>query len=120
MNPHSEVVLEKKVCVFHNNVGLMKNNGKVNVNCYCLISLKQTVKYLLQNCFVKYGSQIFLQAIGFPVGSDLPPFFADLCLFHYESEWIVKMKNIDHHQARTFGHVYRFIDVLNFINDNGF
>ena len=78
------------------------------------------LKYLLQNCFVKYGSQIFLQAIGFPVGSDLCPFFADLCLFHYESECIVKMKNIDHHQARTFGHVYRFIDVLNFINDNDF
>ena len=39
-------------------------------------------------------------------------------LFHYESEWIGKIKNIDHHLAGRFGHVHRFIDDLTAMNDN--
>ena len=47
------------------------------------------------------------------MGSDPAPFFANLFLFHYKSEWIGKMKNIDHIDcARRFGHIYRFMNDL--------
>ena len=45
---------------------------------------------------------------GFPMGSDPAPFFANLFLFRYKSEWIDKMKIIDHHCPRL-GQVRRFI-----------
>ena len=56
--------------------------------------------------------------IGIPMDSDPIPFFANLFLFYYKSDWIGKMKNIERHCARKFGHVYRFIDDLTAMNDN--
>ena len=38
------------------------------------------------------------------MGSDPAPFVANLFSFHYESEWVDKMKNIDD-QARRFGYI---------------
>ena len=64
-------------------------------NCFSQTSLRHAVKYNLENCFFKVASQIF-QVVGIPVSSDPAPFCANLFLFHYESKWIGKMKNIDH------------------------
>ena len=61
---------------------------------------------------------IFRQVIGIPMGSDPAPFFANLFLFHFESEWLDKTKKDNHHRARRFGHAFRFIDDLVAINDN--
>ena len=55
-------------------------------------------------------SFFFCQDIGTEVGSDLAPFFSNLYLFCCKSEWLSKIKHIDHYRARGFGHVYRFID----------
>ena len=52
------------------------------------------------------------------MGSDPATFFANLFLFHYECKWIGQTKNIDHHCAGRFGHVYRFIDGLIPMNYN--
>ena len=67
--------------------------------------------YFLKNYFSKVGTQIF-HAIGIPVGSDPASFFANLVLFHYESEWTCKMENIYHHRAKKIGRIYRFINDL--------
>ena len=63
-------------------------------NRYSQTSLRQAAIYNLENCFFKVTSQIF-QVAGIPVSSDSAPFFANPFLFHYESKWIGKMKNID-------------------------
>ena len=85
---------------------------------YSVTFMKEAVNYVLQNCFFKVGSQILCHFIGIPIGSDLAIFFASLFLFHYKSEWIGKMKHIDHHLARMSRQVYRFIDDLITMNDN--
>ena len=54
----------------------------MNGNHYSPTSLKQAVKYLLENCFFTVGFQIFREVIGIPMGSDSAPFFANLFLFH--------------------------------------
>ena len=64
----------------------------VNSNHYSLTSLTQAVKYLLDKCFFKVGSQIFWQVIRIAMGSDPAPFYANLFLFNYESEWVGKSK----------------------------
>ena len=49
--------------------------------------------------------------------SDPAPFFANLFLFYYESEWLQSLKNGQYQRARKFGNVFRFIDDLIAIND---
>ena len=95
----------------------VKKNSKMNGNFYSLGSLKNAVKYLLDNSFFQVGNNIFRQIIGIPMGSDPAPFFANLFLYYYESEWLTRLKSKDHKKARKFGNVFRFIDDLIAIND---
>ena len=85
----------------------IKNKSQMNGNCYSLKSLKQAVKYLVEKDSFIVGSQRFLQIISIAMGSDTVPFFSNPFFSR-----ISKMKNIDHHRAKRFGHVYRFIDDL--------
>ena len=68
-----------KICVLNNTGYWIKNSNTINSNCSSLISLKQAVKYLLQNCLFKVGSQTFPQVTDIPRGSDPAPFFVNLC-----------------------------------------
>lgn len=54
----------------------------MNGNRYSLKSLKQAVKYLVENGPFKVGTQLFLQIIGITMGSDTAPFFFNPFLFH--------------------------------------
>ena len=66
---------------------------------------------------IQVGSNIFRQKIGIPMGSDPAPFFANLFLFYYESEWLRNIKKTDQCRARKFRNIFRFIDDLVAIND---
>ena len=52
------------------------------------------------------------------MGSDPAPFFANLFLHHYESEWLNLIKNQEYQRARKFSNAFRFIDDLIIINDS--
>ena len=106
-----------RICVANGMAYWVKGNSKMKGNMYSLNRIKDAIKFLLSNCYFLVGSQIFRQKIGIPMGSDPAPFFANLFLFHYESEWLRNVKKTDQRRARKFGNVFRFIDDLVAIND---
>ena len=53
------------------------------------------------------------------MGSDPAPFFANLFLYLYESKWMNELKKNDLIKARKLCNIFRFIDDLNSINDDG-
>ena len=53
------------------------------------------------------------------MGSDPAPFFANLFLYYYESRFIKNLKKTNLPLARKFGNVWRYIDDLGALNDNG-
>ena len=53
------------------------------------------------------------------MGSDPAPFFANLFLFNFESDWIKKQSKINYLSAKKFNYAFRFIDDLIIINDMG-
>ena len=61
---------------------------------------------------------IFRQIIGIPIGSDPAPFFANLFLFYYESEWVKSVSRVDFRRARRLFNCFRFIDDLLALNDH--
>ena len=81
--------------------------------------VKEAVAYLLDQCYFQIGKCLFRQIIGIPMGSDPAPFFANLFLYFYERKWILDLKKKDLAKARKFGSVFRFIDDLNVMNDDG-
>ena len=90
-------------------------NIKDNVIFLNKRQIKDAVAYALFNCYFTVGPKIFCQIIGFPMGSDPAPFFANLFLYFYESIWMNELKEII--EARILCNIFRFIDDLNSIND---
>ena len=88
-------------------------------NLYTKEQIKESLRYLIDNSFFSVGSDLFKQVIGIPMGSDPAPFFANLFLYYYESKWLQSLKTDDYQMARRFGNVFRYIDDLLAINDNG-
>ena len=52
-------------------------------------NLKKAVKYLLQNCYIKFWNKIFGQIIGISMGSEPAPFFASLFYFIMKADGFV-------------------------------
>ena len=86
-------------------------------------SLKMAVKHLIENCFFTVGTCVLKQDIGIPMGIDPAPFWANLFLYTYESEFISNLiksgPNQDKAKARHFHSTKRFIDDLCTLNDGG-
>ena len=71
------------------------------------------VNYLIDNCYVTCGDSLFRQKIGIPMGTDCAPFLANLFLFSYENEWMMRMKQTDPHLARQFCSIHRWLTINN-------
>ena len=77
------------------------------------------IHYLIDNVYVTCGNSLFRQKIGIPMGTDCAPFLANLFLFSYENEWMMKMKTENPQSARKFNRSTRYIDDLLTINNDG-
>ena len=86
---------------------------------YNVSAIKRAVKYAIENAYFQVGDNVFRQTIGIPIGSDPAPFFANLFLYVYESRFISNLLKVDRKRAFKFRHVFRFIDDLSALNDEG-
>ena len=48
--------------------------------------------YLLDNIFIRFGSKLYRQIVGIPMGTNCAPLVADLLLFFYERDFILSVK----------------------------
>ena len=87
--------------------------------CFSKAQLKIAVAHLVQNCFFQVGNQIMRQAVGIPMGIDPAPFWANLFLYTYESDFITDLIRTDKSKAAHFHATSRFIDDLCAANDGG-
>ena len=53
------------------------------------------------------------------MGYDPAPFFANLFLYFYESNWMNELKKNDPIKARKLCNIFRYVGDLNPINDGG-
>ena len=47
--------------------------------------------YLLDNIFIRFGSKLYRQIVGIPMGSNCAPLVADLFLFCYERDFMFSL-----------------------------
>ena len=53
--------------------------------------LKKTLRYLLDNCYIKLGNKIFRQVIGIPMESDRAVFMANLFIYYFQYNQVPKI-----------------------------
>ena len=49
--------------------------------------------YLLDNIFIRFGSKLYRQIVGIPMGTNCAPLVADLILFCYEREFMLSLSD---------------------------
>ena len=107
------------ICINWKGEAFWENNPSKTATVFSKTSLKEAVKYLILNCYFTVGNILLQQIIGIPMGLDPAPFLANFFLYFYESEWLKVMRKTNNIIARKFGNVFRFIDDLNALNDDG-
>lgn len=88
-------------------------------NIFTKTFLTKAVHFLVNNCYFTIGKILLKQVIGLPMGGDPAPFWANLFLFHFEYDWLKRMRKENNILARKFTNTFRFIDDLLSINDGG-
>ena len=49
--------------------------------------------YLLDNIFIRFGSKLYRQNVGIPMGTNCAPLVADLFLFCYERDFMLSLSD---------------------------
>ena len=49
--------------------------------------------YLLDNIFIRFGSKLYRQIVGIPMGTNCAPLVADLFLFCYERDFMLSQSD---------------------------
>ena len=71
--------------------------------------------------YVRFGGQLFRQAVGIPMRPNCAPLLADLFLYSYENEFLDKpIKEGKRKLARNFSLSYHYIDDLISFNNKRF
>ena len=69
--------------------------------------------YLLDNIFIRFGSKLYRQIVGIPMGTNCAPLVADLFLFCYERDFMLSLS--DNNQTdivEAFNSTSRYLDDL--------
>ena len=70
-----------------------------------------SLAYLLDNIFVRYGSSIYRQVIGIPMGTNCAPLVADLFLYCFESDFMLSLKpDTQADIIKAFNNTSRYLD----------
>ena len=93
-----------------------KRHGKQS---FSISELKSVTKHLITQTYFEVGNLLFRQSIGIPMGIDPAPFWANLYLYKYESDFITQLMKSDKVRARKYLHATRFIDDECNLNDSG-
>ena len=67
--------------------------------------------YLLDNIFIRFGSKLYRQIVGIPMGTNCAPLVADLFLFCYERDFMLSLS--DNNQTdiiEAFNSTTRYLD----------
>ena len=75
--------------------------------------MRDALHYLLDNLIIRFGSKLYRQIVGIPMGTNCAPLVADLFLFCYERDFMLSLS--DNNQAdiiEAFNSTSRYLDDL--------
>ena len=96
---------------------LLLNN--LNDKVWLCQKMCDALHYLLDNIFIRFGSKLYRQIVGIPMGTNSAPPVADLFLFYYERDFKLSLSDnnqTDNIEALNFTSRY-LDDLLNINND---
>ena len=62
---------------------------------YGHVRVCDALHYLLENIFIRFGSKLYIQIVGIPMGTNCAPLVADLFLFCFERSFMLSFSDIN-------------------------
>ena len=79
----------------------------------------EALTIFLDNIYIRFGSELYGQIVGIPMGTNCAPLVADLFLFCYEKDFVLSLsEDIQSDVIEAFNSTSRYLDdLLNIDND---
>ena len=85
---------------------------QLNFLNYCQNVCKALV-YLLDNIYIRFGTKLYRQIVGIPMGTNCAPLVADLFLFCYERDFMTSVSDVEQAEIiEAFKSTSRYLDDL--------
>ena len=92
---------------------------QLNIIIYGLV-LCNALTFLLDNIYIRFGSKLYRQIVGIPMGINCAPLVADLFLFSYKGDFMLSLSDDNQSEViEAFNSTSRYLDDLLNI-DNAF
>ena len=65
--------------------------------------------YLLDNIYIRFGTKLYRQIVGIPIGTNCDPLVADLFLFCYERDFMTPLSDIK--KLKLLKHLNLHLDI---------
>ena len=80
----------------------------------------EALTFLLDNIYIRFGSKVYRQIVGIPMGTNCAPLVADLFLFCYERDFMLSLSDANQSKViEAFNSTSRYLDYL-LNSDNNF
>ena len=77
--------------------------------------------YILDNIYIRFGTKLYRQIVGIPMGTNSAPLVADLLLFCYEKDFMTSLSDVKQTEIiEAFKSTSRYLDDLLNIDDSYF
>ena len=81
----------------------------------------EALTFLLDNIYIRFGSKLYRQIVGIPMGTNCAPLVADLFLFFYERDFMLSLSEDNQSGViEAFNSTSRYLDDLLNIDNNFF
>ena len=81
----------------------------------------EALTFLLDNIYIRFGSKLYRQIVGIPMGTNCAPLVADLFLFCYEKDFMLSLSDANQSEViEAFNSTSRYLDDLLNIDNNFF
>ena len=87
-------------------------------NLWSCQNVCDTLSFLLDYIYINFGTKLYRQIVGIPIGTNCAPLVADLFLFCYERDFMISLSNDNQADIiKAFNSTSRYLDdVLNIDN----
>ena len=83
----------------------------------CCQNVCDALTFLLDNIFVRFGTKLYRQVVGIPMGTNCAPLVADLFLFCYERDFMSLSDDKQADVIDAFNTTSRYLDDIFNINN---
>ena len=90
-----------------------------NYNLWSCQKVCEALTFLLDNIYIRFGSKLYRQIVGIPMGTNCAPIVADLFLFCYERDFMLSLSDDNQSDViEAFNSTSRYLnDLLNIDNN---